>query len=96
MNAYQANKEAFQEAEAVHSAKSDNAQKAAEYYLFGRDKETNIDRGGLLEVHHIRDADFVNEFVPGLKRFAAQCCVTPRAKLTSALCSSWTSLQWAV
>ena len=81
MNAYQANKEAFQEAEAAHSAKiDDNAQQAAEYYLFGRDKETKIDRGGLLEMHHIRDADFVNEFVPGLKRFAAQCCVTPRAR----------------
>lgn len=81
MSAYQANKANFQEAEAAHNAQIDgHAMEAAESYLFGRDKETKIDRGGLLEMHHISDADFVDKYVPSLTKFVNQCLNLPRVR----------------
>lgn len=81
MSAFQANKANFQEAEAAHNGQIEvHARAAAEFYLFGRDKDTKIDRGGVLEMHHVSDADFVDKYVPSLTKFVAQCLNLPRVR----------------
>ena len=33
-----------------------------------------------MEMHHISDAEFVEKFLPSLRRFVTQCCSLPRAR----------------